>query len=157
MPRRDGFTLLEMVIALVIGLLLITLAVPGIVGLLRERDLQRTFESFDALVRSARDRSVSESRGFRIVFNEEGATLEPSAPQDSDEGVDVEHYQLNKGETLTVDRPAAMVKKPLAEWPFWRSGCCEPVLVNYTGPAGSWTAKYDPLTGRGAIVDQDVK
>ncbi len=157
MSRRHGFTLLEIVIALVIALMLVTLAVPGITGLLRERDLQRTFEGFDDLVRTAQERAVAEGRGFRIVFSETGALLEPSDPREEDASAEVEQYAIGEGETLTIKRPAALVKDPPAEWPFWRSGCCEPVFVSYSGKAGSWTAEYDALTIRGKIVDQDVK
>ena len=157
MSRRAGFTLLEIIIALVIGLMLVTLAVPGVVGLLREQDLKKTFEDFDGLVHRAQARSVEERRGFRIVFGETGATLEPSDPREGDEEAEIEHYAVGEKETLTVERTAALLKTPLAEWPFWRSGCCEPALVTYTGPAGSWIAKYDPLTVRGTIVEQNVK
>jgi len=157
MSRRAGFTLLEIVIALVIALMLVTLAVPGIAGLLRDRDLQQTFEGFDDLVRQAQERAVAEGRGFRIVFGEVAAVLEPSDPRDDDAGAEVAQYPIQDKETLTLERTAALVKKPLAEWPFWRSGCCEPVTVRYTGPAGSWTAEYDPLTVRGTLVETSVR
>ena len=157
MSRRDGFTLLEIIIALVIGLMIVMLAVPGIVGLLREQKLKKTFESFDDLARRARERAVTESRGFRIVFGETGATLEPSDPREGDAEEELEHYEIGEKETLTVERPAALVKKPPAEWPFWRSGCCEPVVVSYSGPDGSWKAEYDALTGRGTTVEENVK
>ena len=142
---------------MVIGLMLVTLAVPGVVGLLREQDLKKTFESFDELVHNAQERSVTEHRGFRIVFDEAGATLEPSDPREEDAEAEVEHYALSKEETLTIERTAALVKAPLAEWPFWRSGCCEPVKVSYSGPAGSWLVQYDPLTVRGTFLEQNVK
>ena len=157
MSRRDGFTLLEIIIALVIGLMLVTLAVPGVVGLLREQDLKKTFESFDELVHRAQERSVSEGRGFRIVFDETGATLEPSDPREEDAQDEVEHYAVGENETLAIERTAALVKAPLAEWPFWRSGCCEPAKVTYTGPAGSWIVQYDPLTVRGTFIEEKVK
>jgi prepilin-type N-terminal cleavage/methylation domain-containing protein len=157
MSRRDGFTLLEIVIALVIALMLTSLAVPGIMGLLRERDLQRTFESFDDMVRRAQERAVSEGRGFRIVFTETGAILEPSDPREEDAQAEVEQYAIGEDETLTLNRVAALAKQPPAEWPFWRSGCCEPVEVTYTGKAGSWTAEYDALTVRGKLVQTEVR
>lgn len=156
MSRRHGFTLLEIVIALVIALMLVSLAVPGIMGLLRERDLQRTFESFDDMVRSARERAVSEGRGYRIVFSETGAILEPSDPREEDAEGEIEQYAISDKETLTIVRDAALVEKPPAEWPFWRSGCAEPVKVKYSGAAGSWTAEYDALTVRGIMVDTQV-
>jgi prepilin-type N-terminal cleavage/methylation domain-containing protein len=156
MSHRHGFTLLEIVVALVIALMLVTLAVPGIVGLLRERDLQRTFESFDEMVRRAQERAVAEGRGFRIVFSETGAILEPSDPRDEDAEAEVEQYAIGEDETLVLKRPAALLAEPLAEWPFWRSGCAEPVEVKYTGAAGSWTAEYDALTVRGKLVETQV-
>ncbi len=157
MSRRHGFTLLEIIIALVIGLMLVTLAVPGVQGLLREQDLKRTFESFDELVHRAQVRSVTEGRAFRIVFDETGATLQVSDNREGDEEAEDERYALTDKETLTIDRFAALVKEPLAEWPFWRSGTCEPVKISYSGPAGSWLVQYDPLTVRGTFLEQNVK
>jgi prepilin-type N-terminal cleavage/methylation domain-containing protein len=157
MSRRHGFTLLEIVIALVIALMLLTLAVPGITSLLRERELMSTFESFDEMVHRAQERAVGEGRGYRIVFSETGAILEPSDPREEDAGAEVEQYAIGEKETLTVKRIAAMVKQPPAEWPFWRSGCAEPVEVTYTSAAGSWTAEYDALTVRGKLVETIVK
>ncbi len=157
MSRRHGFTLLEIVIALVIALMLTSLAVPGIMGLLRDRDLQRTFQAFDEMARRAQERAVGEGRGFRIVFSETGALLEPSDPREEDAEAEVEQYAIAEGETLTLVRPAALLEDPLPEWPFWRSGCCEPVWVTYSGPAGSWTAEYDALTVRGKITKQEVR
>lgn len=157
MSRRDGFTLLEIIIALVIGLMLVTLAVPGVTGLLREQDLKKTFETFDELVHRAQVRSVTEGRALRIVFDETGATLQVSDIREGDEAEEDERYALTDKETLTLERTAALVKEPLAEWPFWRSGTCEPVKISYTGPAGSWIVQYDPLTVRGTVLEQTVK
>ena len=41
------------------------------------------------------------------------------------------------------------------EWPFWRSGTCEAVVASYRGPAGSWVVKYDPLTVRGTVLEEN--
>jgi hypothetical protein len=100
---------------------------------------------------------VSEGRGFRIVFSEAGALLEPADPREEDRGAEVEQYAISDDETLTLVRPDALMKKPLAEWPFWRSGCAERVHVHYTGRAGSWKAEYDPLTVRGTLTETEVK
>ncbi len=157
MSRRHGFTLIEIMIAIMIALLMISLAVPGVVGLFRERELKATFESFDDFVHTAQSKSVIEHRGYRLIFDEEGVTLTPTDPSVIDADKDIERFQFDKGHSYTIERPWALVKNPPAEWPFWESGLCEAANIYYTGPSGSWMAEYNPLTVRGMLKDTNVK
>ena len=157
MSRRHGFTLLEIMLAIMIALLLLTLAVPGIASLFREQDLKKTFDSFDDFVRTAHSRSVTEHRGFRLIFDEQGVTLEPTEPRESDFDQELDRFQFDEGHVYTIERPSALMKDPPAEWPFWESGLCEEAIINYAGPAGTWKVRYDPLTGRGTFEDSAVK
>ena len=157
MSRRHGFTLLEILLAIVIGMLIISLAVPGVVGMLRQQDLHRTFESFDDFVHAARSKSVMERRDYIMVFDEAGVTLQPADPKGEDADTELERFAFEEGHVYTLDRPVALMKKPAAQWPFWRSGCCEPVRVLYEGPAGTWVAEYNALTATGAVVEEIVK
>ena len=54
---------------------------------------------------------------------------------------------------ITLERPAALEKKPSGEWPIWRSGACEPVRITYKRDGlGFWVAEYDPLTARSRLI-----
>ena len=70
-----------------------------------------------------------------------------------------ETFAFGDSETFTIERPASLLppKDTPPAWTFWRSGTCEPVLISYTGPDGSWTAQYNPLTGHGEIIEQRGK
>jgi prepilin-type N-terminal cleavage/methylation domain-containing protein len=158
MSRRHGFTLLEIMMAIVIGLLLMSIAVPSVTGLMREQKLKRSFEEFDDFVRTAQTRAVSDGHTFVMVWEESGITLDPLEPAaTSDEQKAPEQFSFADGATWTLARPAALMKKPVWEWPFWRSGACEPAIVSYEGPAGTWSAEYNGLTGRGKLVAMEVK
>lgn len=155
--RHAGFTLLEIVLALAIAVMIIVLAVPGIAGLLAEQRLKRSFERFDQLVGKAKLRSMTEQRGQALVWDAEGITLlageqsETGSPEASEERITFE-----KDESWTIERPAALIKNPPSVWPFWRNGTCEPAIITFKGPDGSWVVRYDPLTAHGTFVSSEV-
>ena len=158
MPRRASFTLLEICLALFISLLLITLAVPSIVALLAEQRLKSSFDEFDGFVRTARERSMTERRTYAMSWAEDGIVLLPVERRDTDDPkAEPERFVFGKGESFALERPSALMKKPPAEWIFWRSGVCEEALVSFAGEAGSWSVRYDPLTTHATFLDSEVK
>lgn len=157
MSRQHGFTLLELMLVVMIGTLIMSVAVPSVASLLREQKLKESFEEFDAFARKAQNRAVSESGTFVMVWDKEGISLQPLDPVAEDKAGPPERFTFSEGNIWTLQRPAALVKKPVWEWPFWRSGACEPVIVSFESPGGSWSAEYSGLTGRGKIVDMEVK
>lgn len=164
-----GFTLLEILIAVAIGLLLLLIAVPSVSGMMREQKLRETFQKFDDFVRAAQMKARTNRRTYVMVWYQESielVPLDPTAPDSAPvlpaEGAeeaagDADHFALTEDAAWTLQRPAALVKKPIWEWPFWRSGLCEPVIVQYESEAGSWTAEYSGLTGRGRVIAMEVK
>jgi type II secretory pathway pseudopilin PulG len=157
MHRIRGFTILELCLAIAIALMLLAVAVPSMSGLFAEQKLRSTFEEFDALVRQAQSRSVSERRDYVLLFGDEGITLEPFEMTEEDEQAEPVQLAYASDTFIAIERPVALVKKPRMEWMFWRSGNCEPVIASYSGPAGSWSVKYNPLTTRGTFIDQEIK
>ncbi len=163
MSRRAGFTLLEICIALFIGLLLISIAVPSVTSMLAEQRLKASFDAFDGWVRQARERSITERRSYALVWSEKGIALVPVEGRETDEAAaeeaagEPEGLVFAEGETFEIKRPSALMKEPPGEWIFWRSGLCEEAVVSYAGEAGKWTVRYDPLTARGTFVDSEVK
>jgi hypothetical protein len=157
MRPRSGFTLFELVLAVAIGLLIVTMMIPSMSGLFSAQKLERTFEEFDAFVRDARQKSIIERRDYVMVFEEGGITLEPAEPDEDDAGVEMPHLATEEGADLVIERPVALEKDPPMEWFFWKSGVCEPVIASYKGPLGTWTVQYDPLTARGTMLEQNSK
>src|SRR5438105_11520817 len=79
MQRQRGFTLVEVIIAVFILLLLLTLAVPSLNGVLADKRLHRALVRVNELGRQAHERSLAEHRAYVIVWNDACITLHPAA------------------------------------------------------------------------------
>ena len=156
MSRRDGFTLLEICLVIMIMLLLVGLAVPSIRGLFAEQRLKQSFEKFDDFVRRTQLRAVTERRAMVMIWDGEGITVQPDEPTAEDSAAEADYLAFTEG-TFALERPAALEKKPPVEWLFWRSGTCEPAVIHFQGDGGTWSVQYDPLTVRAAFLEQDIQ
>jgi type II secretory pathway pseudopilin PulG len=78
--RRAGFTLLELCLVVVIGVMILALAVPSLQGILQQRDLQDKIEEFEKLVREAAALSVKSRLEVRLRWEEGGirAVVDPA-------------------------------------------------------------------------------
>src|SRR5262245_43218889 len=115
--NQSGFTLFEVILAIVIGLMFMLIALPSIGSLFTERRLLERYEAFDEFVRAGRLKAVQEQRNYVVIFEEAGVSIEPDeVTDDDDQGGAPESYSLGEGSTLTIERPAALEKKPPAEW-----------------------------------------
>ena len=154
--------------------MLLLIAVPSVSGMIREQKLRKTFQEFDDFVRAAQTKAVTDRRTYVMVWDKPGielVPLDPTAPEPvpaplaerrsateaEEPEVSPDHFAFSEDAAWTLQRPAALVKKPIWEWPFWRSGLCEPVIVHYESEAGSWSAEYSGLTGRGRLIAMEVK
>ena len=148
MQRFRAFTLLEIALSIFILLLLLLLAVPSLSGVIAERRLKQSLDSFNQLVRQAQERSITERRAYLIVWGKNSVLLRPEVFAEGEEEKPTATIRLSKGSLIKVSLPAALLGKPPAEWIFWPSGTCEPATVDFRGPAGAWTANYSPLTAQ---------
>lgn len=153
MTPRAGFTLLEICLVVAISLMLVLIAVPSIRGVIREQRLHHSFEAFDALALQAQTHSMSERRAYGIVWKKEAIEMIPLEKVE-EEPAEPATIGIGEDETYNVERPAALGKKPEPVWTFWRSGVCEPIIVSYKGPNGSWTASYGPLSAHGNLTEE---
>ena len=148
MQRFRAFTLIEIALSIFILLLLLVLAVPSLSGVIANRRLKQSLDSFNQLVRQAQERSVTERRAYLIVWGKNSVVLRPEVFAENEEENPTAVFRLTKGGSIKVSLPAALMGKPPAEWIFWPSGTCEPAVVQFKGPAGTWTANYAPLTAQ---------
>ena len=146
MQRFRAFTLIEIALSIFILLLILVLAVPSLSGVVANRRLKQSLDSFNQLVRQAQERSVTERRAYLIVWGKNSAQLRPEVFAEGEEEKPTAVLRLGKGSWIRISLPAALLGKPPAEWIFWPSGTCEPATVRFGGPAGTWTADYSPLT-----------
>ncbi len=148
MQRLRAFTLIEIALSIFILMLLLMLAVPSLSGVIANRRLKQSLDSFNQLVRQAQERSVTERRAYLIVWGKSSVVLKPEIFTKDEEEKATAVLRLPKGSWIKVSLPAALIGKPPAEWIFWPSGTCEPARVQFRGPAGTWTADYSPLTAQ---------
>jgi type II secretory pathway pseudopilin PulG len=146
--RFRAFTLIEIALSIFILLLILVLAVPSLSGVIANRRLKQSLDSFNQLVRQAQERSVTERRAYLIVWGKNSVLLRPEVFAEDEEEKPTAVLGLGKGSWIRISLPAALTGKPPAEWIFWPSGTCEPARVQFRGPAGTWTADYSPLTGQ---------
>ena len=148
MQRFWAFTLIEIALSIFILLLILLLAVPSLSGVVANRRLKQSLDSFNQLVRQAQERSVTERRAYLIVWGKNSAQLRPEVFAEGEEEKPTAVLRLGKGSWIRISLPAALLGKPPAEWIFWPSGTCEPATVQFRGPVGGWTANYSPLTAQ---------
>jgi|SRR6476659_7013130 len=157
MPRREGFTLIEIVISISILVLLLLLALPSMSGVIANRRLKRTLDAMNEIVRTAQERSVTERRAYIIEWQKRLIVVHPESPREGDPDGPTTTLALEKGYAYTLRMPAALEKGPFAQWIFWPSGTCEPATVKFKGPPGSWEVNYAPLTARPQIASYVTK
>jgi prepilin-type N-terminal cleavage/methylation domain-containing protein len=150
--RPTGFTLIELAVAIVILMLLMTLAVPSMSGVMADRRLRRSLDEFNTIVREAQERSVTERRAYLIVWQNGKLGLRAEGLLKGESPEPTLKWKLARNESLKIEFPAALVEEPPAEWIFWASGNCEPAVVTYQGKDGTWKANYSALTGRSEML-----
>ncbi len=148
-----AFTLVEIVLAVFILMLLLLLAVPSLTGVLADRRLRRSLDSFNNLVRQAQERSVAERRSYLITWDKDHVSLRPETFAKGEKIKATAEFQADREGALKLALSAALSKNPAAEWIFWPSGTCEPATVQFKGAAGSWTVNYSPLTSRPELTN----
>jgi hypothetical protein len=145
--------LIEIVLAVFILTLLLLLGVPSLNGVLADKRLKHSLDGFNDLVHQAQQRSITERRAYLIVWRKKDVALRPEAFAKGEEVKATAEFQLDRGDTLKLLLPAALSRNHPAEWIFWPSGTCEPAIVQFKGPAGSWAANYLPLTARAELTN----
>src|SRR6478672_12649008 len=98
LDRRAGFTLVELAIAVVILVLLMMLAVPSMNGVLADRRLRKSLDSFNAVVREAHERSIQERRPYLIVSYEGKIGLRAEGVLRGEDPEPAVKWKLGRGE-----------------------------------------------------------
>src|SRR5438132_5316878 len=119
MRRQRGFSLVEIIIAVFILLLLLTLAVPSLNGVLADKRLHRSLDRVNELVRQTHERSLAEHRAYLIVWNDAFITLQPAAFLKTEPHEPIDTMPIARHEKLQLQLPASLPKKMPAEWIFW--------------------------------------
>ena len=133
------------------------LAVPSMSGVLADKRLRKSLDSFNAIVREAQERSMIERRAYLIVWQDGKIGLRPEGLLRGESPEPEMKIKIAKNESFRVSFPAALIDDAPAQWIFWPSGNCEPAMVSYQGRDGKWTANYSALTVRSETVSYVAK
>jgi len=156
MPARHAaFTLLEICLTLLIGMVLVLLAAPSVAGLFAEQRLHESFVRFEQLANNARWRSTQEQQPYRLVWGKHRIILEP-ATEDAGRSGEMESLTFSEDESFELVRPAALVHPAPEEWTFWPGGTCEPVTVSYRGRSGRWQVRFEAFNPRGTFEQSET-
>ncbi|HEY1052883.1 MAG TPA: prepilin-type N-terminal cleavage/methylation domain-containing protein [Prosthecobacter sp.] len=126
--RRRGFTLIEVCVAMAIGVLILGVATLSMAGLQGEAQLKKMASRIETRARQSLLEAVMQQRTVRLDL--EGG--------------------LDSGGSLLVRRAGdKSFRKPQRGegWEFSPSGICEPLDLRVTGEAGEIELGFDPLTG----------
>ncbi len=152
--RIRAFTLIEIIIALALILLILSVGLPSMTGQTRMRKLQTAYDRFDAFVAKAQQQSARDGKPYVLAWTSKGTVRLVAAAASDDTGKKiplVDTFAPEDGGHYTLQRGAALTREPAMRWTFWPTGNCEPVNISYEAPAGTWSASYSPLSGRGTI------
>src|SRR5205809_5947167 len=109
--RFRAFTLIEIALSIFILLLLLVLAVPSLSGVIANRRLKQSLDSFNQIVRQAQERSVTERRPYLIVWGKNSVLLRPEVFAEDEEEKPTTVFRLGKGSWLRLWLPAAWTEK----------------------------------------------
>jgi Tfp pilus assembly protein PilE len=146
MNKASAFTLLELCLAIFIAVIIMLAAVPSIEGVVQEARAKRLFTKFDDMAKEAGNRAVKERRPYVLEWDDDGVTMHPLAPQDSDTGDQTMRVDFGKRAAPALILPASLMKNPPRVWTFWPTGTCEPATIICKVEDSPFTATYDPLT-----------
>src|SRR5439155_4394233 len=105
--RFRAFTLIEIALSIFILLLLLMLAVPSLSGVIANRRLKQSLDSFNQLVRQAQERSVTERRPYLLVWGKNSVLLRPEVFAEDEEKKPTTVFRIGKGSWIKVSLPAA--------------------------------------------------
>lgn len=123
-----GFTLIEVCVAMAIGVLILGIAVISMAGMQAETQLKRMASRVETLARQSLQEAVMKQRLIQLDLNA-GLAAE------------------GRVQVKRVGESAFRNPKRGEIWEFSPTGICEPVEVRVTNEAGVIELGFDPLTG----------
>lgn len=140
----DGFTLVEIVVALIIVALIVAAVIPLDSAYQREGEMREPARELIVLAKTARADAIRFAQPTAVFFSTNGLALqragetEPQAAYTFPQGMQCE---LRPWEAAKWIRPTNEVA-----WVFQPSGICEPITVRFTKGDAFFEVQIDPLT-----------
>lgn len=147
---QRGFTLLEMLVALVIGVLLVTLVPPLLSGLSGGTELRGAARQLAAGLRSARNQAVSRQQEAVLTIDlaqrRFGVSGDPRIIALPGSLV----FRLFTAQSELLNQTTGNIR-------FFPDGSSTGGAITVSGPKIAYRVNVDWLTGTVAIVEQDIQ
>lgn len=123
-----AFTLLEVCIAMTIGILILGVAVMSVTGLQGEQQLKEVASNIESTARNSLLKAIAEHRPIQLALAE--------GIGGADGSVEVKRYGESSFRKASRDEM----------WEFDPTGVCEPIELRITSASGTIELGFDPLT-----------
>jgi type II secretion system protein H len=142
--RQHGFTLIEMLVTLLIMLAILTVAVPQFSAGLKKLQLRKCTQEISALLRQARNVSVTQARVAAVVLDEDKRTLQ------SDTGS--KRYQWPGDIEVTSVDDTSYLPAETTTIHFYPDGTATSAVLTVSAQERSYTITIDWLTGKVGVL-----
>lgn len=148
--RQRGFTLLEVLVALVIGILLVALIPPLLSGMSGATELRGAARQLAAGLRNARNEAVTRQQEAVLLLNLAGHRFTVSGdPRDITLPDSVELH-LYTAQSELLDHEKGSIR-------FFPDGSSTGGAITVSGSKRAYRVNVDWLTGAIAIVEQEAR
>jgi len=146
---RKGFTLLEVILAMMLILMIAAIGLPALDGFSNERKMRAAFTSVADPIEDGMQKAREERIDYWIHLNEGNLLVTPAGEVDWDLN---EKPTVGEGRLKLLDRDhdAPAVR-------LWASGHAEPFRLQWESNDGRWVVAAGPLDRRLRIVEWEVK
>ena len=150
MRRQRGFTLLEVLVALVIGVLLVAVTPPLLSGMSGATELRGAVRQLAAGLRNARNEAVTRQQEAVLLLDLAGRRFAVSGDSRTVALPSSVALQLYTAQSELLDAEQGRIR-------FFPDGSSTGGAITVSGPKLAYRVNVDWLTGAVAIVEQEVR
>ena len=150
MQRQLGFTLLEVLVALVIGVLLVSITPPLLSGMSGATELRGAVRQLAAGLRNARNEAVTRQQEAVLLLDLAGRRFAVSGDSRTVALPSSVALQLYTAQSELLDAEQGGIR-------FFPDGSSTGGAITVSGPKLAYRVNVDWLTGAIAIVEQEAR
>jgi general secretion pathway protein H len=148
--RQRGFTLMEVLVALVIGVLLVALTPPLLSGMSGATELRGAARQLAAGLRNARNEAVTRQQEAVLLLDLAGRRFAVSGDSREVTLPNSVELHLYTAQSELLDREKGSIR-------FFPDGSSTGGAITVSGPKLAYRVNVDWLTGAIAIVEQEAR
>jgi hypothetical protein len=158
---RPGFTILEIMLAVMVTAVVLTMGVVLFRGFKSQRALEDRMSAIEGLARTAYTGVLEDQRPWMVVFEKNRCgvfNIGALPPEDAPLPKPIRVVELDSGMKLFLKRTTWPEWKEIVVPEVWRfepKSILEPILIRLESPKGFISGRFDPLTAR--LVDTEME